>query len=85
MIDDVQIKEQTGFLFWMAVLAPYLLPLLLLVGLLFFMTRQVSGMNNKAMGFGQSGARQAKPDDKEKKTFKDVAGAVEAKEELEEI
>ncbi|PIZ94542.1 MAG: cell division protein FtsH, partial [Candidatus Magasanikbacteria bacterium CG_4_10_14_0_2_um_filter_41_10] len=84
-IGDVQVKEQTGFLFWVSILAPYLLPLLLLVGLLFFMTRQVSGMNNKAMGFGQSSARQAKPDDKEKKTFDDVAGAVEAKEELAEI
>ncbi|PIR75750.1 MAG: cell division protein FtsH [Candidatus Magasanikbacteria bacterium CG_4_9_14_0_2_um_filter_42_11] len=85
MIGDVQIKEQSGILFWMAMLAPYLLPLLLIVGLLFFMTRQASGMNNKAMGFGQSSARQAKPDDKDKKTFKDVAGAAEAKEELEEI
>ncbi|OIO19306.1 MAG: cell division protein FtsH [Candidatus Magasanikbacteria bacterium CG_4_9_14_0_2_um_filter_41_10] len=85
MIGDVQIKEQSGFLFWIAMLAPYLLPLLLIIGLLFFMTRQASGMNNKAMGFGQSSARQAKPDDKDKKTFKDVAGAAEAKEELEEI
>jgi len=84
-IGDVQIKDQTGVAFWLTVLAPYLLPLLLLVGLLFFMTRQVSGMNNKAMGFGQSGAKQAKADDKDKKTFKDVAGAVEAKEELEEV
>nr|MBP7992377.1 ATP-dependent zinc metalloprotease FtsH [Candidatus Magasanikbacteria bacterium] len=37
------------------------------------------------MMFGQSGAREAKPDDKNKKTFKDVAGAKEAKEELREI
>lgn len=84
-INNVQIKEQSGFAFWFGVLAPYLLPVILIIGLLFFMTRQMSGMNNKAMGFGQSGAKQANKDAKDKKTFKDVAGAVEAKEELEEV
>jgi cell division protease FtsH len=84
-LGNVQIKDQTGLVFWLATLAPYILPLLLILGLLFFMTRQMSGMNNKAMGFGQSGAKQASNEAKDKKTFKDVAGAVEAKEELEEI
>ena len=42
-------------------------------------------MNNRAMGFGQSNPREVKADDKDKKTFADVAGAKEAKEELEEI
>lgn len=84
-LENVEIKDQTGFAFWLTVLAPYLLPLLLIVGLLFFMSRQMSGMNNKAMGFGQSGAKQANKDGKDKKTFKDVAGALEAKEELEEV
>ncbi len=84
-LENIQIKDQTGFVFWLSVLAPYLLPILLIIGLLFFMTRQMSGMNNKAMGFGQSGAKQASKDDKDKKTFKDVAGAIEAKEELEEV
>jgi cell division protease FtsH len=37
------------------------------------------------MGFGQSKARQYKADNKKDITFKDVAGAKEAKEELEEI
>ncbi|PIR02882.1 MAG: cell division protein FtsH [Candidatus Magasanikbacteria bacterium CG11_big_fil_rev_8_21_14_0_20_43_7] len=82
---DAKIVEQSGFIFWLGALAPYLLPVLLIIGLLYFMTRQMSGMNNKAMGFGQSGAKQADKDDKEKKTFADVAGAAEAKEELEEI
>jgi hypothetical protein len=61
------------------------LPVLALLGFLYFMTRGMQGMNNKAMGFGQSNPRQVKPDDKDKKTFKDVAGAKEAKEELVEI
>mgnify|MGYP003965024357 CR=1 FL=1 len=84
-LEDIQIKDQTGFIFWLGTLAPYLLPVILIVGLLYFMTRQMSGMNNKAMGFGQSGAKQADKDEKDKKTFKDVAGAIEAKEELEEV
>lgn len=82
---DVTVEEETGWKFWAAVLAPWIIPLLLFGVLIFFFTRQVKGANNKAMGFGQSSARQAKPDDKNKKTFKDVAGAKEAKEELMEI
>lgn len=83
---DVEVKRESGFQFWFRTLAPYLLPLLILLGIIFFMTRQVQGANNRAMGFGQSSARQVKPgENKEKKTFKDVAGAKEAKDELEEI
>jgi cell division protease FtsH len=82
---SVKIEDQSGWKYWLAVLLPYLIPLLLVIGIIFFMTRQVQGMNNRAMGFGQSAARQAKPDDKNKKTFKDVAGAKEAKEELNEV
>ncbi len=82
---DIQIQKDTGWKYWLAVLAPYLLPFLLIAGLLFFMTRQVQGINSRAMGFGQSTAKQVKPDDTDKKTFADVAGAKEAKEELEEV
>ena len=82
---DVQVKDETGPQVWIAAVAPYLFPLFLILGLMWLMTRQVQGMNNRAMGFGQSGAKQAKPDDKNKTTFKNVAGAKEAKDELEEI
>lgn len=82
---DISNQDETGAKFWVKALAPYLLPILMIGGLIFFMSRQVQGMNSRAMGFGQSTAKQSKPDDKDKKTFKDVAGAKEAKEELEEI
>ncbi len=84
---DIRIKEESGALYWFKALAPYLFPFLLLGGILYFMTRQVSGMNNKAMGFGQSSAKVMKPEEKNPqiKTFADVAGAREAKEELVEI
>ncbi len=82
---EVSIKKESGAGYWLEQLAPYLLPLLLIVGLIYFMSRQVQGVNNRAMGFGQSKARESKQDDKNKKTFKDVAGSKEAKEELREI
>ena len=82
---EVLVKKEAGAKFWLRALAPYLFPLLFIVGFIYFMSRQMQGVNNKAMGFGSSKAKQAKSDDKNKKTFKDVAGAVEAKEELEEI
>lgn len=82
---EVAIKQDTGTGYWVRTLLPYIFPFLILGAIIYFMTRQVSGANNKAMGFGQSKAREAKPDDNNKTTFADVAGANEAKEELEEI
>src|SRR3989339_1297263 len=82
---DVQVKDETGWKFWLSVIAPWIIPLLLFIALIYFFSRQVQGVNNKAMGFGQSQAKQAKPDDKNKKTLKDVAGAREAKNEVLEI
>ncbi|MBU0597131.1 ATP-dependent zinc metalloprotease FtsH [Patescibacteria group bacterium] len=83
---EVAVKDETGFAYWAKSLAPYLIPLIFIVVIIFFMTRQVQGINNKAMGFGQSAGKQTKPEENpDKKTFKDVAGAREAKEELEEI
>lgn len=81
----VEIKDESGFKFWAINLLPIILPLVIIIGFLYFMTRSAQGMNNKAMGFGQSNPRQANASDKDKKTFADVAGAVEAKEELSEV
>lgn len=81
-----QVKEESRWRYVFGFLVPYLLPFLLIGGIIFFMSRQVQGINNRAMGFGSSLAKQVKPEDnKDKKTFKDVAGAKEAKEELEEV
>ena len=44
-----------------------------------------NGGGNRTMSFGKSKARMTAPDDKNKVTFKDVAGVAEEKEELEEI
>lgn len=82
---EVEIKDQSSWKFWAANLLPAIVPLVIIMVFLYFMTRSVQGGNNKAMGFGQSNPRQFDPENKGKKTFADVAGAKEAKQELEEI
>ncbi len=65
-------------------LAITILPLVLIGGLLYFMVRQAQGSNSQAMSFGKSKARMF-TGDKPTVTFDDVAGADEAKEELNEV
>ena len=59
-------------------------PIILLIGIWFFMLRQMQSGGNKALSFGKSRARLLSMQQK-KVTFKDVAGVDEAKEELKEI
>jgi len=62
-----------------------LLPVLLVVFLLYFVfSRQMKGVGSSAMNFGKSPAKMLTKE-KNKVTFKDVAGCDEAKEELQEI
>ncbi len=58
-------------------------PMLLLVGVWIFFMRQANSGNNKAMSFGKSRAKLV--ENLKKVTFKDVAGADESKQDLEEI
>lgn len=81
----VVIKNDTGWKFLASVLLPIVIPVLFVVAFFWFMMRQAQGSNNKAMSFGQSGARQFNPDKKNQVTFKDVAGVKEAKQELMEV
>lgn len=60
-----------------------LLPLVLLLGVFFYMARQAQGQAGRAPSFGQTTARESK--DGQTFTFHDVAGAKEAKQELSEI
>lgn len=59
-------------------------PVILLFVFFFFLTRQLQAGGGKAMSFGKSKARLLN-ENANKVTFKDVAGADEAKQELEEI
>jgi cell division protease FtsH len=60
------------------------LPILLILGLLFFFMNQMQGGGNRVMQFGKSKAKLVSKDTP-KTTFADVAGADEALEELVEI
>ncbi len=86
-LQSVNINVQTSSAnFWLSTLLPILLPFLFVAGFIWFMMRQAQRGNNQAMSFGSSRARMIDPKDKRNKvTFKDVAGAKEAKEELHEI
>ena len=82
----IEIKTESGFSYWLIAILPFLIPVLLVVFLFWMLTRQAKGQGMQAFTFGQSKARITNPDDiKNKVTFKDVAGAKEAKEELKEI
>lgn len=61
-----------------------ILPIALIIGFFYFIMRQAQGSNNQAMSFGKSKARVFGLE-KEKVKFSDVAGAIEAKTELQEI
>lgn len=82
----IEIKQPSGAVFWLSALLPFIVPIVL-IGLFIWLTmRQVQRSNGQALMFGQSKARVINPEDqREKVTFKDVAGAEEAKEELLEI
>ncbi|HBI17708.1 MAG: ATP-dependent zinc metalloprotease FtsH [Candidatus Moranbacteria bacterium GW2011_GWF2_34_56] len=83
---NIEIKRESGVALWAGIILPFLLPILLIVGFLWFMMRQAQRGNSQAMSFGMSKARMIDPKDKKKRTlFKDVAGAKEAKEELMEV
>ena len=76
-------SKGTGTSTWVSLLTG-LLPILLLVGFWIFLMNQMQGGGSKVMSFGKSRAKRMSPDSP-KVTYKDVAGADEAVEELHEI
>ena len=82
----IEIKNESSFSYWFFSVLPFLLPVVILIFFIWMLTRQVKGQGMQAFTFGQSKARITDPNDKNNRvTFKDVAGAKEAKEELKEI
>jgi cell division protease FtsH len=67
--------------FWGIIISWF--PMLLLIGVWVYFMRQMNSGGGKAMSFGKSKARML--ENAKKVTFKDVAGADEAKQELEEV
>ena len=73
---DLQVKDETGFMYWFVNLMPFIAPLILILFFFWILSRQAKGAGMQAFTFGQSKARIIDPDDAgQKVTFKDVAGA----------
>ena len=87
---DIKLVDPSGFVYFLERFMPFLFPLLLLGLIFYFFIRTTKGAGGggamQAFSFGQSRAKFIDPKDtKNRITFKDVAGAKEAKEELLEI
>jgi cell division protease FtsH len=83
---DISIENETGVLYWIFNVAPIVLPIILIGFFIWMLSRQIKGAGMQAFTFGQSKAKITDPNDKNNRvTFKDVAGAKEAKQELSEI
>ncbi|MDQ3044158.1 MAG: ATP-dependent zinc metalloprotease FtsH [Chloroflexota bacterium] len=67
-----------------SIIFSFLLPVLIFVGLIVFMGRQMSRGQQNVFGFGRTRARQNDPE-RPQVTFADVAGEDEAKQELTEV
>ena len=68
---------------WASV-AESVIPVVLIAGLLIYMLRSAQGQGNQALSFGKSRAR-LYGNEKDKVTFKEIAGSNEAKQDLEEV
>ena len=84
---EIESKEERGIMFWLGPVSLFLFPLLIFGFLFFMIFRQAKGGAMQAFNFSKARARLfgAEGHPKEKITFKDVAGLVEAKEELKEV
>ncbi|MSU44726.1 ATP-dependent zinc metalloprotease FtsH [Candidatus Nomurabacteria bacterium] len=83
---EIEIKDESGFMYVLLNLLPFLLPIVFILFFFWYLSKQVRGAGMQALSFGQSKARITDPNDKNNRvTFKDVAGCKEAKEELKEI
>ena len=80
---EVTQEEESAFAAVMSMFSPFMI---VIVFLLFWVLLMNPNQNsNKSMSFGKSKARMINGNDKNKVTFKDVAGVTEEKEELQEI
>jgi len=80
----MEVKDESGAKFWMSILIPSLLPLIIIGFFFWIMFRQAKTGMGQAFNFGKANVKLF-THFKNKITFKDVAGLKEAKEELSEI
>jgi cell division protease FtsH len=75
--------ENSGTSGWVS-LAESVIPVVIIAGVLYFMLKSAQGQGNQALSFGKSKAR-LYGNEKDKVTFKEIAGSDEAKQDLEEV
>lgn len=78
------VKDQSGFQFWLGILLPTLIPVIIIGVFFWFTFRQARAGANQAFSFGKSNLKMFTPF-KDRATFADVAGLKEAKQELMEV
>ena len=81
---DYNVKPPSKFPQGLLIFGTTVVPLLIFLGLMIFLSRQMQGSGNRALSFGKSRAR-LHSENQKKITFEDVAGVDEAKEALEEV
>ncbi|OGN00695.1 MAG: cell division protein FtsH [Candidatus Yanofskybacteria bacterium RIFCSPHIGHO2_02_FULL_41_29] len=81
----IEIKEPSGMVVVLSNLLPAILPFALIIFIFWFMFRQAQKGSMQAFSFGKSKARLAGLTSGKKIMFKDVAGLIEAKEEISEV
>ena len=81
---DYNVKPPSKFSQGWLILGTTIVPLLIFLGLMIFLSRQMQGSGNRALSFGKSRAR-LHSENQKKITFEDVAGVDEAKDALEEV
>lgn len=83
---EISMEGESGLSYWLGTILPILLPFVFIAGIFWLMLRQAQKGNAQALSFGLSRARWEDPKkNKHLVTFKDVAGAEEAKSELKEV
>ncbi len=82
---NVTVKQTSGFSYFVGAWLPILLPLVVIGVFFWIVLRQAQNGNKKALSFGQSNANVVETTKATRVTFKDVAGAKEAKIELAEV
>ena len=81
----IEIKEPSGTMVVLSNVLPAILPFALIIFIFWFMFRQAQKGSMQAFSFGKTKARLAGLTNGKKTMFKDVAGLVEAKEEISEV